>query len=381
MMSLRIGLMLRNVGEHGGAALYTRSMLDALLRIDRDNEYVLVFNTELDRERYGRAHARNIVVEAPSRILWDQIAVPRALAREHVDVVLGLKHSIPLYSFVPRVFVVHGADWITFPQNYYALDRLYHCLVLPLYLRSADRVITVSNDSASRLIAYMPEIADKIAVIPHGVAPDFRPVTDPAQREAARRHYHLPEHFLLYVGQIYPQKNIAGILKALALLGPNLPHPLVMAGRASLKAEQDLRLIDELGLSDRVQFIKWVAQDDLPVLYSLAEMLVFPSLYEGFGIPLLEAMACGCPVLTSTAGACPEVVGEAGLCVDPTVPDAIAAAIERLARDPDLAEKLRVRGLERVRSFTWENAARATLAVLKAAAARSPTAEPAGKAA
>ena len=379
-MSLRIGLMLRNIDERGGAAVYARSMLDALLRIDQDNEYVLAFASEADRQRYGRPRARNIVVEASSKVVWDQMAVPRALVREQVDVAFSLKHSIPLHSFAPRVFIMHGADWIAFPENFYPFDRLYHGLVLPFYLRSADRVITISNDSASRIIAYMPEIAGKLAVVPHGVAPDFRPIADPARRDAVRRRYGLPEHFLLYVGQIYPQKNVAGILKALALLGPVLPHRLVMAGRAHFKAKQDLRLIDELGLADRVHFINWVAQEDLPVLYSLAEILVFPSLYEGFGIPLLEAMACGCPVLTSNAGSCPEVVGEAGLCVDPAAPDAIAAGIRRLTRDEGLADELRSRGFERVRSFTWESAARATLDVLRASAATAPAAEPGGEA-
>jgi glycosyltransferase involved in cell wall biosynthesis len=292
-MSLRIGLMLRNIDDRGGAAQYTRSILDALLGIDQDNEYVLAFATHADRQRYGRPLVRNLVVEAPSKTVWDQIAVPRALEREQVDVVFGLKHSIPLHGFAPRVFIVHGADWIAFPENYYALDRIYHGLVLPLYLRSADRVITIFNDSAARIVDYMPEIADKLTVVPHGVTPEFRPVTDPAQREAVRRHHSLPERFLLYVGQIYPHKNLSGILKALAVLGPELPCPLVIAGRPHFKAEQDLRLIDELGLGDRVHRIGWVAQEDLPVLYSLAEMLVFPSLYEGFGIPLLEAMACG----------------------------------------------------------------------------------------
>jgi glycosyltransferase involved in cell wall biosynthesis len=373
-MSLRIGLMLRNIDDRGGAAVYTRAILDALLRIDQDNEYVLAFASEADRRLYGRPRARNLVVEALSKVGWDQIAVPRALAREQVDVVFNLKHSIPLHSFAPRVFIMHGADWIAFPENYYPFDRMYHRLVLPRYLRSADRVIAVSNDSASRIIAYMPEIAHKLAVVLHGVAPDFRPIADPARREAVRRRYGLPERFLLFVGQIYPQKNVAGILRAMALLGSELPHPLVMAGRTRFKAERDFSLIDELGLADRVRFIDWVAQDDLPVLYSLARMLVFPSLYEGFGIPLLEAMACGCPVLTSNAAACPEVAGDAGLCVDPT-PDAIAAGIKRLARDEGLAFELRTRGFERVRGFTWEGAARATLDVLKAAATMAPAAE------
>ena len=185
-------------------------------------------------------------------------------------------------------------------------------------------MITTSRDSARRVLDYMPEVAPKLSVVHHGVAEGFAPVADEARRDAVRARHGLPERFLLYVGQVYPQKNVAGILRALALLRDRIPHPLVMAGRPSLKAERDMRLVERLGLGDRVRFTGWVADEDLPVLYSLADAFVFPSLYEGFGIPLLEAMACGCPVVTSTGGSCAEVVGEAGLCVDPTDPAAIA---------------------------------------------------------
>jgi glycosyltransferase involved in cell wall biosynthesis len=376
-MNLRIGLILRNIGERGGAAVYTRAILDALLQVDQDNEYVLAFANEADRQRYGPPGCRSLAVTAPCKAAWDHIAVARAFERQQVDVVFGLKHSIPLHSSAPRVMMMHGADWIAFPENYYLLDRLYHGALLPLYLRAADRVITVSNDSAARITAYMPEVADKLVVVPHGVAPEFHPIVDPERREAVRRRYGLPERFLLYVGQIYPHKNVGGILRGLARLGPAVPHALVIAGRAHFKAERDLRLIDELGLGERVRLLNWVAQDDLPVLYSLADAFVFPSLYEGFGIPLIEAMACGCPVLTSNAGSCPEVAGDAALCVDPAAPEAIAAGIERLVREPDLVDELRSRGRERARLFTWENAARATLAVLQAAAAGLPAVAPA----
>jgi glycosyltransferase involved in cell wall biosynthesis len=161
---------------------------------------------------------------------------------------------------------------------------------------------------------------------------------------------------------------VAGILKALALLAGRFPHKLVIAGRPSINSQGDLGLIERLGLGDRVQITGWLAQDELPVLYSLADAFVFPSLYEGFGIPLLEAMACGCPVVTSTAGACPEVVGKAGLQVDPYSPQAIADAIARVLTDPELAAGMRERGLARAREFTWDRTAHATLAVLQAAA-------------
>jgi glycosyltransferase involved in cell wall biosynthesis len=166
---------------------------------------------------------------------------------------------------------------------------------------------------------------------------------------------------------------VGGILRALALLRDRIPHPLVMAGRPSLKAERDMRLVEQLGLGDRVRFTGWVADEDLPVLYSLADAFVFPSLYEGFGVPLLEAMACGCPVVTSTGGSCAEVVGEAGLCVDPADPAAIAGAVLRVVTEPGLARELGRRGVERARRFTWERTARATLSILAEAAGRSQT--------
>ena len=368
---MRIALLLRNIDERGGAGSYAQQIARSLVRGDPGNEYVLVFASEAARERHGQPDARNLVVEARSKLLWDQVAVPLALRRERIDVVLGAKHSIPLMPFAPRVFVLHGADWIVFPDNYHASDRLYHRAALPLYLKSAARVITTSRDSARRVLDYMPEVAPKLSVVHHGVAEGFAPVADQARREAVRARHGLPERFLLYVGQVYPQKNVAGILRALALLRDRIPHPLVMAGQPSHKAERDMRLVERLGLGDRVRIVGWVADEDLPVLYSLADAFVFPSLYEGFGIPLLEAMACGCPVVTSTGGSCAEVVGEAGLCVDPTDPAAIANAVERVVTDRKLAAELRRHGLVRARHFSWERTARATLSVLAAAAGRS----------
>ena len=368
---MRIALLLRNIDERNGAGIYAQRIARSLMRGDPRNEYVLVFASEAARERHGHPAARNLVVEARSKLLWDQVAVPLALRHERVDVVFSTKHSIPLTPFAPRVFMLHGADWIAYPENYYAMDRLYHQVALPLYLRSADRVITISHDSARRVLEYMPSVAPKLSVVHHGLPPGFAPVEDEARRAAMRARHGLPERFLLYVGQVYPHKNVGGILKALSLLRDRIPHRLVMVGRPSHKAERDMELVGRLGLGDRVRIVGWVADEELPVLYSLADAFVFPSFFEGFGVPLLEAMACGCPVVTSTGGSCAEVVGDAGLCVDPADPGAIAAAILRAVTDRELARELRRRGLDRARRFTWERTAQATLSILADAAGRS----------
>ena len=204
---MRIALLLRNVAERGGAAVYARRITEALLRVDPSNEYVLVFASEEGRQRFGHPRAQNIVVRAPDKLTWDQVAVPLALRRERVDVVFSTKHSIPLAPAAPRVFMLHGAEWVAYPRDYYALDRLYHQVALPLYLRSAERVITISHDSARRMLTFMPELASKLAVVHHGVTEGFAPVVDEARLAEARQRLGLPERFLLYVGQVYPHKN------------------------------------------------------------------------------------------------------------------------------------------------------------------------------
>jgi glycosyltransferase involved in cell wall biosynthesis len=367
---MRIALMLRHLEDRGGTGEYTRRLVEALLDLDREDEFLLLLASEAAAARYrGIPHARCLVLPGGGRLGWDQWRVPRLLRQERPDVVMNLKHALPLWGPGRQVFVMHGADWIAFPANYPLADRLYHRLALPLYLRRADRVITVSADAARRIAARAPAAEAKLAMVHHGVGPEFARVLDPARLAAVRARYGLPERFLLYVGQIYPMKNVGGILQAFARLRERIPHALVLAGKRAVNAEADLRLMAELGLEDRVVETGWVEAADLPALYSLADLFVFPSLYEGFGLPLLEAMACGCPVVTSTAGSCPEVAGDAALLVDPRDPAAIAGAVQLLLDDPGLRAELVARGLERVPRFTWAAAAARTLAVLRAAAA------------
>src|SRR5215218_4240554 len=214
---MRVALMLRHVDDQGGTGVYTRRMAEALPRADPGGEYLLLFGSEAARDRHrgllAPGNARALVVAAGSKSAWDQLAVPRALERERVDVVLNPKHSVPLAPVAPRVFVMHGAEWVAFPWDYHPADRLYHALALPLYLGAADRVVTISHDSARRIAGYMPSVAGRLSVVHHGVPDGFAPVTDPAALDAARRRHRLPERFILYAGQVYPHKNVGGTLK------------------------------------------------------------------------------------------------------------------------------------------------------------------------
>jgi glycosyltransferase involved in cell wall biosynthesis len=211
----------------------------------------------------------------------------------------------------------------------------------------------------------MPAARGKTVAIHHGVDDEFYPMLDKYTLTTVRDKYRLPDPFLLYVGKIYPMKNVSGVITAFSHLRDQIPHKLVIVGPPGPRAERELAPIRRYGLENDVLLLGRVPDRDLPAIYSLADVFVFPSLYEGFGIPLLEAMACGCPVVTSLAGACPEVVDDAALLVDPTDVRAIAAATHDILTNVGLAQTLRAKGLERAKGFTWEKCARETLAVFE----------------
>jgi len=367
---MKIGIMLRSLSDVGGPGEYTRNMLDALLRLDRENEYFLFLRNQAFAERFKAwPNVHPVVLQTRRRFLFDQILVPLAVRKYACDVVINLKHSLPLLVGARTVFVMHGADWIAFPQNSYFFDRLYHRVSLPFFCWKADKIVSVSQNATDIIIRHTGVSAAKIATIYHGFRQDFRRIDDAQTLERVRAKYQLPAKFILYVGRIYPMKNVGGLIDGFAQLSDRLPHHLVIAGMKYFKADNDLSRIERHRLAERVRLLGFVEEQDLPALYSLAEAFALPSLYEGFGIPLLEAMACGCPIVTSTAGACPEVVGEAAVLVDPHDSASIAGGLFEVLTDRQLAASLVAKGYTRVAQFSWDKCARQTLDVLRSAAA------------
>lgn len=229
----------------------------------------------------------------------------------------------------------------------------------------AARIITVSENTRQDLLRFSDYPSDRIAVIYEGVADRFRVVDDPVKLSMVRERYGLPgTPFLLHLGHCQERKNIKGLLQALALLRSR-GYNVTLAQVGGRFSPQQRRLIERLGLAEAVVQVPYAADDDLPALYNLADVFVFPSFYEGFGLPPLEAMACGTPVVCSNAASLPEVVGDAALTVAPDDIEGMAAAIARVLDDPALAGDLRRRGLERAQQFTWERTARETMAVYR----------------
>jgi glycosyltransferase involved in cell wall biosynthesis len=258
-----------------------------------------------------------------------------------------------------RVTTIHDMVPFVHPETHERLTNLLFRHYIPHTLPFVDRIITDSNASERDIVRFFRVRPDRVATIPCGVSPRFGPRAASQIFDALSRYGIVPP-YLLTVGALQARKNLETLLESFARLRlEGLPHRLVVVGRKAWKSEGIFRRLDDLGLGDAVVLTGYVDDADLPALYTGAACFVFPSIYEGFGLPPLEAMACGVPVVTSNTSSLPEVVGDAAIMVDPHDVGGFVAAIRQIVDQPALADELRARGLERARRLTWERAAAA----------------------
>jgi glycosyltransferase involved in cell wall biosynthesis len=308
------------------------------------------------------------------RIAWEQLVQPVRLIAERVELLHSLAFVQPLALPCPGVVTIYDLSFVLFPQRLQPWRRLYLRWGSTMSARRATRVVAISASTRGDIINLLGVPGEKVDVVPCGVDDDFRPVDDPGLLDQLRRKHSLPPRMLLFVGTIEPRKNLTTLLKSYALLRERMhAPPLVIGGPPGWRHGEVFSLVEELGLGDEVLFPGYIARDELPLWYNVAELFVYPSLYEGFGLPPLEAMACGTPVVVSDTSSLPEVVGDAGILVDPTSAEEIAQAMERVLTDGALRDSLRARGLDRARAFTWQRAARETVEVYERAMAKAPT--------
>jgi glycosyltransferase involved in cell wall biosynthesis len=374
---MRIGIMLRHYEQkEGGVKVYTRSLLPLLFALGAQHQYVLIYqNPKLIGTYAHYSNVEEISLGMRGTVLWDQIGIPWIAFRERLDLIFNPKFTVPLLGRAAKVFVLHGSEWFAIPEHFLWYDRLYLRYAVPRYFHAADAFVAVSQAVKRDAIRYMRVSGSKIAAIPNGFDPKrFRVIEDRELLARVTRQYSLPKRFILWAGQIESRKNLGRLLQAFARLRDEIPHHLVLAGAQRFTfpmaagAERDLQLIEELGLQERVHFTGWISHQDLPAVYNLAELFAFPSLYEGFGIPLLEAMACGCPIVTATTCAPPEVAGDAACLVDPLEVEQIATGIRTMLNDAHLRETKIRRGLARVAHYSWERCAQEVLALFESVA-------------
>jgi glycosyltransferase involved in cell wall biosynthesis len=377
---MRIGISLQSMDQTwGGIGIYTEEIVRHLLKVDKQNEYILIYpGFGAARKLYGRfsrKHRNAIEVETefsriPSGLFWDQVIVPKVGRRYGIDVLFNPFLSVPTSGRFKKVMIMHAVEYHTVPKVYDWKLYVRWCFLEKIILPAADRLISISKTMTEDLRRIGNYPAENVRTVYHGLSDKFRVIENPEILQKAKEEYLLPEQFLLFVGHLYPQKNFSNLVKAFHLISHSIPQDLVVVGRPRWKYQDDLTLIDSLGLRDRLHFLYWVSNDNLPAIYNLASCFIYPSLYEAFGLAQLEAMACGCPVVAARAGAIPEVSGGAAMLFDPLNPEEMAEAILKTVTKTGVRKCLIEKGLQRTKEFSWDRCAAETLQVLEEVVAK-----------
>ncbi|MDW8321789.1 MAG: glycosyltransferase family 1 protein [Armatimonadota bacterium] len=300
------------------------------------------------------------------RVLWEQVVLPHLLRRDGIQVFFSPAFILPVRWDGAGVVTVHDLNFEVSPETIHPVRRAYLRRITRWSVCRARKVIAISQSTAADIARLYGAASEKVAVIPYGLDAIFTLQNALALQPVVRQRYRLPERFLLFVGTLEPRKNLLRLLEAYALARQRerLP-PLVLIGAPGWQHEHIRTQARKLGIEGCIVFAGYIPREHLPGVYAAASALLYPSLYEGFGLPPLEAMGCGTPVLASNASAMPEVVGDGGLLVNPQEVQSIADGILRITRDERLREEIIERGLARAKRFCWEIAAQHTLQVLE----------------
>lgn len=362
------GLLLN--GKHSGV----RSSIELLVRaISTVNNNDISVEVIVGKDYNGPLTARNGLSLRPvevsqgnrlKRIFFENLLLGKYYRRNNFDVFHSPGYILPFGNFSPAVVTIHDIIALQFPGLCQAENSAYFNAMLPRTIKCAQRLIAISHKVKEDILGRFPEVdPGKIAVVYQGINESFKPIRDPATLRTVRARYRLPAQFILFVGNVEPKKNLLRMVRVLSELKKhcNIPHKLVIVGRKSWGYEALVAHIQSLGLTEEVFLLGFVEEPDLPAIYSLADVFFFPSLYEGFGIPPLEAMACGTPVITSAAGALPETTGGHCFFVDAENTAGMAKTLHDVVSDPALKTRYRERATEWSKKFSWRATAEQTL--------------------
>ena len=372
---MRVGIYLVPLLDHvTGRERGMQGLLEALARLDGANDYYL-FVGPGNRRLFQRPESNfhTVVVRLPSlpsRRLWQLGHLYLARWAHRLDVIDLPESPMPGFFSRRAVATVDDITPVLFPSLLPFKGRLFYQKAFTFGVRRLRRITVPSQCTKNDLVTHLSADPGKVTVVSRGVDTRFQPNCCPESVKAVKRKYHLPDRFILYVGTLEPRKNLPRLIKSYRLLRQKgLRHGLVVAGGRGWLYDDVFEAAGRDGLGEHIVFAGHVNEEDLLALYQSADVFAYPSLYEGFGFPVLEAMACGIPVVCSDRGSLPEVAGDAALLVDPTDEPAMAAALDRALHDGDLRRHMVARGLERARQFTWARVARNLLSVYREVAA------------
>jgi glycosyltransferase involved in cell wall biosynthesis len=355
--------------QRAGVGNYVYNLIKNLSLIDHKSRYVMFYCHHRDVKekmvKIENPNFENRFIRFPTKMmkaLWASIGLPK------VDWLVGdvdLYHS-PNYSLNAlgrgkSLMTIHDLSYLAYRQFSLASGRWHYAFKIKNYAEKVDAIIADSESTRSEIIKYLKIPQEKIHVIHLACSEAFQPLPKSDRTQAIMEKYKIKGNFILFVGTLEPRKNLKGLIQAYDRSRAKEDYLLVLAGGKGWKYKHIFRLVKQLKLEERVVFCGYVPDSDLPALYNSASVFVYPSFYEGFGLPPLEAMACGTPVITSHTTSLPEVVGDAGVYVDPFAVEQISVSIDTVLSDTKLRQSLREQGLKRAKIFSWERTARETL--------------------
>ena len=352
-------------GPVSGVKRYVRTLIRNLLAIDSNNEYIIYYNKAVHLGE--NPSAREKALKAPSKMLWDHIVVPLESVKDHIDVLFCTKNIVPPLVSCSSVVTVYDLGHII-GGIYPAIDSMYMNIGLRWSIRKSSAIIAISDNTKTDLVTMLGAEEKKIHRIYLGIDASYRLINDSNLLGSVRAKYSLPSKFILTVSSLHRRKNLQNLVRAFSLIkeGDGTDHKLVIVG---IPKWQHSAIIDEINSSpfrSEILLLSSIPEHDLPAIYNLASVFAFPSLYEGFGLPLIEAMACGCPVVCSNTSSLPEVAGDAAVLIDPVNIEQLANGISSVLVNQTLKEDLKAKGLRRASQFSWEKTAKETLEVFNA---------------
>jgi glycosyltransferase involved in cell wall biosynthesis len=357
-----------------GMDMVALELIRNLQLIDTENEYFIFVKPDEDNTVLKETPNFKIIqLDGGSYPMWEQIALPKAAKKYGCEILHCTSNTAPIFTDIPLITILH--DIIYMESSYYKIltgsatpyqkfGNAYRKLIVPWVVKKSDKIVTVSHFEKNRIGEFFGMNNDKrLTAIYNGVSSHFKPVTDESELKRVKEKYHLPDHFFFFLGNTDPKKNTIGTLKAFSdfLKQSKSDYKLVMLDYDLNELEKLLIEIGDKDLINNIVLTGYVINTDLPAIYSLCAIFLYPSLRESFGIPMLEAMGCGVPVITSNTSSMPEVAGDAAHIINPYNPEEITQAIIKILADAEYSDMLCKKGIERNKLFSWKNMAEQVL--------------------
>lgn len=360
---MRIGIYARGLSvKVGGVKQYIESMTKAIIEnIDEDTELYIFHNCN-SKKFTDKTNVREIIFKSSNKMICDHVLAPYYINKLKLDVVWFPKNVIPYFVKAKKIVTIHDLAYFLPEYNAYPLvDTIYMRIMIKNSCKRADKIIAISENTKKDVIHLFGVPDKKIDVIYEAADEKYRVIKDKKGLERVRKKYNLGREFILFTGGISPRKNLVRLIEAFNQISDKIPHDLVLTGGKGWNNSRELELIES---NERIKKIGYVSDEDIPYLYNLAEVYVYPSLYEGFGLPVLEAQACSCPLIASKVASIEDIGGKSVLYVNPYDVSDIKAALLKVGLDEDLRNGMAIKGFENVKRFCWNKSGAQLLEII-----------------